>query len=117
MSAREWIEKNISGGTSSKIGWLLDLDATTENGGEASVQTSLELIGMLGYMPNYNPKGGFYLVGTDERYCVIGGNDQIAARLNKKLPAGALHANSALIALDKRTDGSTSRKPVLTHAR
>lgn len=106
MSAREWIEKNISGGTSSKIGWLLDLDATTENGGEASAQTSLELIGMLGYMPNYNPKGGFYLVGTDERYCVIGGNDQIAARLNKRLPAGALHANSALIALVKRSDGS-----------
>jgi monoamine oxidase len=106
ISARDWIEKHIPGGTSSKIGWLLDLDATTENGGESSVQSSLELIGMLGYMPNYNPKGGFYLVGTDERYGVRGGNDQIAARLNAHLPEGTVRTNAALIALRKRPDGS-----------
>src|SRR4029077_12866970 len=106
MSAREWIEKHVPGGKSSKIGWLLDLDATTENGGESSAQSSLELIGMLGYMPNYNPKGGFYLVGTDERYCVRGGNDQIAARLNAHLPAGTVRTNAALTALRKRSDGS-----------
>ncbi len=106
MSAREWIEQNVPGGTSSKIGWLLDIDATTENGGEADKQSSLELIGMLGYMPSYNPKGGFYLVGTDERYCVIGGNDQIAARLARAMPEGTVHPNSALVALRKRSDGS-----------
>ena len=108
ISAREWIEQHVPGGTSSKIGWLLDLDATTENGGESSAQSSLELIGMLGYMPNYNPKGGFYLVGTDERYCVRGGNDQIAARLHARLPANTVRPNAALIALQKRTDGSFS---------
>ncbi|HLJ84088.1 MAG TPA: NAD(P)/FAD-dependent oxidoreductase [Candidatus Eremiobacteraceae bacterium] len=106
MSAREWIERNIPGGTSSKIGWLLDIDATTENGGEADKQSSLELIGMLGYMPSYNPRGGFYLVGTDERYCVKGGNDQIAARLASALPDGTVHTNSALVALRRRSDGS-----------
>jgi monoamine oxidase len=106
ISARDWIEQHVPGGTSSKIGWLLDLDATTENGGDSSAQSSLELIGMLGYMPNYNPKGGFYLVGTDERYGVRGGNDQIATRLNAHLPEGTVRTNAALIALRKRTDGS-----------
>ena len=106
ISAREWIERHVPGGTSSKIGWLLDLDATTENGGESSSQSSLELVGMLGYMPNYNPKGGFYLVGTDERYGVKGGNDQIAAQLHDRLPAGTVRTNSALTALRKRADGS-----------
>jgi monoamine oxidase len=106
MSAREWIEKNVPGGVSSKIGWLLDLDCTTENGGESSAQSSIELIGMLGYMPSYNPKGGFYLVGTDERYGVKGGNDQIASRLAKRLPDGTLRTNSALVGLKRRSDGS-----------
>ncbi len=36
MSARAWIERNVPGGLQSDIGWLLDIDATTENGGESS---------------------------------------------------------------------------------
>ncbi len=106
MSARAWIEANIPGGTQSTIGWMLDLDATTENGGEASEQSSLELIYMLGHMPAYNPEGGFYWVGTDEKYGVKGGNDQIAHRMAAALPDDAVRTNSALVALKRRADGS-----------
>jgi len=106
MSAREWIQRNIAGGLDSTIGWMLDLDATTENGGEADRQTSLELIYMLGHMPAYNPEGGFYWVGTDEKYGVKGGNDQIAHRLAAKLPDAAVQTSTALVALKRRSDGS-----------
>lgn len=106
MSARQWIERNVPGGVQSKIGWLLDIDATTENGGESTVQNSLELIYMLADMPGYNPHGGFYLVGTDERYRVREGNDQIVARMAKRLPASSIHPNTRLQALRRRADGS-----------
>ena len=106
MSARQWIERNVPGGVQSKIGWLLDIDTTTENGGESSMQNSLELIFMLAAMPSYNPHGGFYLVGTDERYRVREGNDQIVARMAKQLPAASIHLNTRLQALRRRSDGS-----------
>jgi len=106
MSARQWIERNVPGGLQSKIGWLLDIDATTENGGESSAQSSLELIYMLADMPSLNPHGGFYLVGTDERYRVRGGNDQIVSRMAKQLPASSIHLSTRLQALRKRSDGS-----------
>jgi monoamine oxidase len=108
MSAREWIERNVPGGVQSKIGWLLDIDTTTENGGESSEQNSLELIFMLAAMPSYNPRGGFYLVGTDERYRVREGNDQIVARMAKQLPASSIQLNTRLQALRRRPDGSYS---------
>jgi monoamine oxidase len=57
-------------------------------------------------MPAYNPEGGFYWVGTDEKYGVKGGNDQVAHRMAAKLPAASIHTSSALVALKRRADGS-----------
>src|SRR6516165_1572135 len=70
MSVRQWVEANVPDGLHSRIGWLLDLDCTTENGGESSEQSSLELIQMLNYYPALTTHGQFYLVGTDELYGV-----------------------------------------------
>lgn len=106
MSGRDWIQANVPGGIESTIGWMLDLDATTENGGESSEQSSLEFIYMLGHMPAYNSEGGFYWVGTDEKYGVKGGNDQVAHRMAAKLPDASIHTSSALVALKRRADGS-----------
>jgi monoamine oxidase len=106
MSARTWIERNVPGGLQSDIGWLLDIDATTENGGESSQQSSLELIFMLADMPSLNPKGGFWLVGTDERYRVREGNDQMVARMARTLSPDSINVNTRLQALRRRADGS-----------
>ena len=106
MSAREWIEANVPGGVHSTIGWMLDIDTTTENGGESSDQSSLELIYMLAHMPAYNPGGAFYWVGTDEKYWIKGGNDQIVHRMAAQLPDAAVRTSAALVALRKRSDGS-----------
>ena len=106
MSVREWVQKNVPGGLHSRIGWLLDLDCTTENGGESSVQSSLELIQMLNYYPALSTHGQFYLVGTDELYGVVGGNDQVVGRMISHLPTASLRPNTALRALARRSDGS-----------
>ncbi len=106
MSVRQWIEKNVAGGLQSKIGWLLDLDATTENGGESSNQSALELIYMLAYMPALTSQSQFYLVGTDELYGVVGGNDQVVGQMVKHLPAASVRPNMALTALRQRADCS-----------
>jgi monoamine oxidase len=106
MSVRQWVETNVPGGLHSRIGWLLDLDCTTENGGESSVQSSLELIQMLNYYPALTTRGQFYLVGTDELYGVVGGNDQVVSRMVAQLPAASLRPNTALRALARRSDGS-----------
>src|SRR5579872_1219673 len=106
MSVRQWIEQHVPGGLQSKLGWLLDLDATTENGGDSTKQSALELIFMLGYMPAKTGHEQFYLVGTDERYHVVGGNDQVARGLAARLPAASIHPNTVLEALRRRSDGS-----------
>ena len=106
MSVRQWIEAHVPGGLGSKIGWLLDLDATTENGGESSAQSSLELIYMLGYMSGLTGHDQFYLVGTYELYHVVGGNDQIVGRMITHLASDSLRPNMALAALARRSDGS-----------
>lgn len=106
MSAREWINANVPGGVDSTIGWMLDVDATTENGGEASLQSSLELIYMLAHMPAYHRGSEFYWVGTDEKFGVKGGNDQIVHRIAAKLPDSAIRTSTALVGLKRRSDGS-----------
>ena len=106
VSARDWIVRNVPGGLDSKIGWLLDIDTTTENGGDSTQQNALTMIYMLAYMPTYNPHGGFYLVGTDERYRVRGGNDQIVTRMAAQLPPSSIRLNTRLEALRRRADGS-----------
>jgi len=106
MSSRQWIEKHVPGGRASDLGWLLDVDVTTENGGDADVQSALELVYMLGYMPAKTGHDQFYLVGTDERYHVIGGNDQMVARMSRRVPGASVRPSTALLALGRRSDGS-----------
>lgn len=108
MSAREFILATIPGGLGSRIGWLMDLNVTTENGGDSTDQSALEYIYMLGYMQAItgHTHQAFYLVGTDERYHVIGGNDQVVGAMVKRLPQTNLLANHALVSLVRRSDGS-----------
>jgi len=106
MSARDWIERHVPGGIGSRLGFLLDLDCTTENGGDSSAQNALMLIYMLAVMPGLTGHDAFYVVGTDERYRVRGGNDQIVERLAQALPAQSLHFGAPLVALRRLADGA-----------
>src|SRR4051794_4755067 len=89
MSITDWIKKYVPGGTGSKLGQLLDVAYNIEYGGECSVQSSLNMLYLLGY----SGQGNLRIFGpSNEKYHTIGGNDQIpellAAKLNGQINPG-----------------------------
>jgi monoamine oxidase len=81
MSIEAWIRKYVPGvpdGMSSKLGQLLYVAYTIEYGGEASEQSSLNML----YLLAYSGQGQLRIFGpSNEKYHVRGGNDQIATGL------------------------------------
>jgi monoamine oxidase len=89
MSVAEWIDERVPGGRSSKFGQLLDVAYNIEYGAETSDQSSLNLIYLLGYIG----QGNLRIFGkSDEKYHVVGGNDQIptlmATQLSSRIQTG-----------------------------
>ena len=82
MSIDDWINENVPGGMNSPLGQLLVTAYTIEYGAESSVQSSLNLLYLLGY----NSPGQFSVFGaSDEKYHVRGGNDRVATTLAGRL--------------------------------
>jgi monoamine oxidase len=78
MSIIDWIQESVPGGMASKLGQLLDVAYNIEYGAESSKQSALNLVYLLGYATG----GPFAVFGqSDERYHVVGGNDQVATKL------------------------------------
>ena len=63
MSIVDWIEESVPGGIGSKLGQLLDIAYNIEYGAESSVQSSLNLLYLLGYVG----PGQFRIVRQVER--------------------------------------------------
>ena len=86
MSIAEYIDTYVPGGRSSKLGQLLDVAYNIEYGGETTEQSSLNML----YLLAYSGQGQLRIFGpSNEKYHVVGGNDQITAAM-----AGALSARS-----------------------
>ena len=102
MSIADWIKAYVPGGLKSKLGQLLDVAYNIEYGAETSVQSSLNMLYLLGY----SGQGQLRIFGpSNEKYHVRGGNDQIPARLAAALQ-GQITTGSALTAI-KRNAGGT----------
>jgi monoamine oxidase len=102
MSIIDWINAYVPGGMSSKLGQLLDVAYNIEYGGECSQQSSLNMLYLLGY----SGQGNLRIFGpSNEKYHVIGGNDQLASGLAAKL-TGQVNMGYELTAVKKNTDGS-----------
>ena len=99
-SAADWIEHHVDGGAASRLGRILLTALLSEYGCEPSVQSALNLIYLLG-----GPGTGG-LAGTDEKYHVIGGNDQIPFRMAAALPPGSVQLGLSLAALRRNSDGT-----------
>ena len=101
MSIVQWIEESVPGGMSSKLGQLLDVAYNIEYGAESSVQSALNLVYLLGYATG----GTLALFGaSDERYHVVGGNDQVATRLAALLDS-QIRTGSVLTAIALTSGG------------
>jgi monoamine oxidase len=111
-----WMNQNLPGGTSTKFGAVC-LQAIRGSFGDPSSSSALDVIWTLGY--NSSVKGnGFQnnvspnFSGTDDRWHVIGGNDQIVTGLLNQIPSNKLHLNVALVQIDN--NGSTNGPYTLT---
>ncbi|MCU1676526.1 MAG: amine oxidase [Frankiales bacterium] len=102
MSIYQWIENYVPGGHRSQLGMLLDVAYTIEYGGETTVQSSLNMLYLLGY----SGQGQMRIFGpSNEKYHVRGGNDLIVSGLAKALP-GQIITGTALTAIAKAADGT-----------
>ncbi len=82
MSVVDWINESVPGGINSKLGQLLDIAYNIEYGAESSVQSSLNLLYLLGY----SGQGQLRIFGpSNEKYHVRGGNDQITKMMAQSL--------------------------------
>ncbi len=102
MTARQWIATYVTGGLSSKLGQLIDNAFTEENAADTDHQSALNIITTLAD----DPRDDFdlYYTDSDQRFRVLGGNDQIPTLLGAALP-GAIETGTTLVAIRKRDDG------------
>jgi monoamine oxidase len=102
ISITEWIEAFVPGGRASKLGQLLDIAYNIEYGAESSVQSSLNMLYLLGF----SGQGQLRIFGSsNEKYHVRGGNDQIPTRLAAAL-SDRIVTGSELVAIRRNADGS-----------
>jgi monoamine oxidase len=102
MSITDWINAYVPGGMTSKLGQLLDVAYNIEYGAESSVQSSLNLLYLLGFVG----PGQFRTFGkSNEKYHVRGGNDQVASALASRV-AAQVSIGSELVAIKLSSGGS-----------
>jgi monoamine oxidase len=101
MSIAEWIDAYVPGGHGSPLGKLLDVAYNIEYGAESSVQSSLNMLYLLGYVG----PGQFRTFGkSNEKFRVRGGNDQLATGLGALLN-GQIATAAALTAIGRTPAG------------
>ena len=104
MSIYDWIETRVPGGHSSPMGQLLDVAYNIEYGDVTKIQSSLNLIYLLGFS---SKPGNFLIFGkSDERYHITGGNERLPKAIGAALAPGTVQLNTALTKIARRTDGT-----------
>ncbi|MBI2332570.1 MAG: FAD-dependent oxidoreductase [Chloroflexi bacterium] len=104
MSIIDWINESVPGGIHSKLGQLLDVAYNIEYGGECNIQSSLNLLYLLGY----SGQGQMRIFGpSNEKYHVNGGNDQIVTRMADAL-VGQIQLGKELVAIKTNLDGTVT---------
>ncbi|MFL5927152.1 MAG: flavin monoamine oxidase family protein [Gaiellaceae bacterium] len=102
MSLFQWIETFVPGGHSSPLGRLLDVAYNIEYGAETTVQSSLNMLYLLGFVG----PGQFRTFGkSNEKFHVRGGNDQVATSLAAKL-SSQITVATPLTAIKRNNDGT-----------
>ncbi len=102
MTLYQWIENYVPGGHGSALGQMLDVAYNIEYGAETTVQSSLNMLYLLGYAG----PGQFRTFGkSNEKFHVRGGNDQIPTILAQKLGT-QVAKSSPLTTIKLNADGT-----------
>lgn len=94
LSVTDYIVRYIPGGLASRLGQLLKLLMDASAGVAASEASALDLVGF------FAPRG------SDERYHIRGGNDQLVKGMAQRLDAGQIVKGHALTRLVRNADQS-----------
>jgi monoamine oxidase len=101
LSVPDWLDE-IGVGAGSRFGKLMQSNALSEYGGEPADQASLNLL----YLLAWNNQNSLEpLPGDDEKYHLVGGNDQLISRMVAQLPAGSIEQGHELVALRSDANG------------
>jgi monoamine oxidase len=95
LTVKDWLDRNLPGGSSSDWGQYVWADMASEFGLDADELSALNLF--FEYVEN--------TPGADERYHVKGGNDQVVRGMAEALPDGTILQDAPLEAVFKRGDG------------
>jgi monoamine oxidase len=111
MNVPQWINQYVRGGTAGSFGGLCLQNVIDEYGGDPADQSALNLTMILGY---YDSAGGRglqptnypVLAGSDEKWHIAGGSDQLVTNMVNQLPAGTIKTGQALVALKANATGT-----------
>jgi monoamine oxidase len=100
MSVPEWLDSTeIGSGT--RFGKLMLANTVTENGGDPGDQSAQDLI----YLLTGNPRASLQpLPGDDERFHIVGGNDQLVSGMIAQLPPATVRHDHVLVAIQEQAD-------------
>ena len=106
MSVAEWIDSRVAGGRKSPIGALLDVAYAIEYGADTTDQSALNVIYLLGGNKQSEAGNAFDAFGaSDERYHIRGGNQQLPARIAKRL-RNPVQLGMRLTSIARQGDGT-----------
>jgi monoamine oxidase len=104
MSVPEWLDSTEIG-ANSRFGQLMLANVVSEWGGEPSDQSSLNLISLL----TKNPRSSVVpLGGDDERWHIVGGNDQLVTGMLGQLPSETVQQSHVLVAVKANGEGTVT---------
>jgi monoamine oxidase len=105
MTVYDWIETRVPGGHHSRLGQFIDVAYNIEYGEETSRQGATDLLGLLGF-----PTGGPFWIyaASDERYKIVGGNQQISLAQADYLGSSNILFGWSLTSLVRNRDNTLS---------
>ena len=108
MTIAEWIQRYVPGGLTSRLGRFIDVAYAIEYGENTERQSVLNLLALLGFS-NGGGTGAWWVYGkSDERWKVVGGNQQIALAQAVELGVDRVALGHALVAARRTADGRVS---------
>jgi monoamine oxidase len=106
MTVYDWIENYVPGGHKSRFGRLLDAAYNEEYGADTTDQAALNLMYLLGF--NASP-GNFSIYGkSDERYHIVGGNQQLPDAIADYLGRQNINPGCAMQSIKTNSNGTVT---------
>lgn len=102
LSIRGWVDSRVPGGHTSALGQLLETAYNIEFGADATDQSSLNLLYLLGFQPKPNKLEIFG--ESDERFHIRGGNQRLPEAIAADLGA-SVQTGHKLVRLTKTSGG------------